>query len=503
MRFESLVVNDTTQNLFEQYNYAARKLNEQYTGQIFLSDYNPNADGIVDDYQYFEQAYTDCPEGGVIILGTANYKLSRTIEINKRVTFQGIGTTITLDQNVPGFYLQFVEACEIRGIRFIGSGRGTATRRNQTAISMYKGNQHLVYDCSFTGVSGAAILATGTEGIVDTRLLGNKFYQLYFDNNNIGIQYSGRSEYNNAVGIVARENNKAITDDSGNNNLTGFTWHFNYVGYEVTAGSNNAHGQITGGNINHHYTYGISITSAATGMLITGVSFFDAPFLVHNSQLVIFRSCLIDTSGGQFTGTTASSGLDGCSFYSGAVDPRTVITGTGYFVRNLVAPNNRTYNWNYDYSLEGGSFIAEGSIFTNGFKIRKSFTEPYVQRYYVPLFTNILSSSGQQDSNIFLTGVIQNVNLTVTLHIQGLKADGTIGYSAIKIASFRRTGATTAVLTGAITTVHEIKENAGLETTGMNINGAAPNDLLRVTYATGDATIYNWTAFAEITMNKA
>src|SRR5690606_5313776 len=188
-------------------------------------------------------------EGGTIVFGpcsgSGGYLLKKTIHVERRVRIVGIGARIILSEDRPCFDLSHNNRQHISSLDFFGSGK-SAGKTEQIPIYCYRSQHNTFQDLYFESISGIGIFI-GND-VVSNQSIGSTVLGCKFRNNNIGIMMSGRGEYNNIVGLNATLNNVAIYDDSGNNNVSGFTMVYNAVGFRCRFGANNGHGQISGGN---------------------------------------------------------------------------------------------------------------------------------------------------------------------------------------------------------------------------------------------------------------
>lgn len=355
-RLDLLLPGDAVQQLYTNWNRAAMKLNKESEQVLYIDDFGASKTGG-DNTAILREIIREAEVGATIKFGptsgTQAYTFLKEITVDKRIHFEGAAgrSKIVLTQNYPWLNLIDRDRFIVRGFAVFGSGKSDATKAAQMGIYNYQSSRNLFENLYFEGISGAGILSSDNYSTDDiSQHKGSLFSDIILFNNNYGIAHKGRSEYNTMHGIKGEYNKIVIYDDSGNNNLSAFTMSWNEICYQIRASSNTAHGQITGGNMNHAYAYSLDIDDAYTGMKITSVSFFDAPFRIFGiSKLVILANCLIDTSGGNFDESTCTgNGLEGSSFYSASTDPRTVITGTNgakFFVKDMKNPAGLNYNF--------------------------------------------------------------------------------------------------------------------------------------------------------------
>lgn len=322
---------------------------------IFIADYGLALDGTTDDSQKIQSAIDDAASGSVVVFPAgASIKISNTVYINKKITLKGNYVSIVMDANLPAFYLFEKDECVMTEFVFTGSGRNVSSKKSQVAILYAGGSRHQISNIRCDYVSGVGIQGANNFGESSTlQQQGTSLNNIVLWQNNIGIAWMGRSEYNVATNIVAYENLIAIQDNSGNNVLNGFSMQGNFTGYKMLSGANVGHGSISNGSFNHHTTYGLDIDAAGTGVLINTVNFFQAYNYVRNgSKGVKFSNCRFDgltTYAIEFSGSTSVHNIvDNCIWATAATDPKTKIIGSSsakFTVRNLTRIDGQVFNF--------------------------------------------------------------------------------------------------------------------------------------------------------------
>lgn len=322
---------------------------------IFLTNYNLALDGTTNDGIKIQQAIDDAAEGDVIEFPPGgSIKISTTVTITKRLTINGNGANITLDSNLPCFYLFERDGVTIQDFIFTGSGRNVSTKTLQTAITYVAGARHTIQNITCNLISGTGIMGINNFGeSASLQQQGTSLSNIKLWFNNIGIAWMNRSEYNIATNIIAYENTIGIQDNSGNNILSGFSFEGNFTGYKMLSGGNVGHGSIANGSMNHHTTYGLDIDANGTGVLINNVNFFQAFNYIRNgSKAVKFSNCQFDgltTYAIEFSGSTSvSNSVDNCQWSNPSTDPKTKIIGSSsakFTVRNLRRIDGEVFNF--------------------------------------------------------------------------------------------------------------------------------------------------------------
>lgn len=148
-------------------------------------------------------------------------------------------------------------------------------------------------------------------------------------------------------------------------------------------------------------------------------------------------------------------------------------------------------------NAQGSGLYEDGGIQLRGKDLiqSQSLANTYRRNWKTVLGYNLTGSSGNADFNLFASDTIPDAVATVKVMVQGVKPDGTEGYSAILAASFRKDGTADMVQIGTTTTIHEVNDSANSPAATISIN----SDNLRVSYDSGDAgTSYDWSIFLDI-----
>jgi len=136
----------------------------------------------------------------------------------------------------------------------------------------------------------------------------------------------------------------------------------------------------------------------------------------------------------------------------------------------------------------------DAATYTNGHGLQNR--SDVQERCFDFLWLATSGASGNQD--VSPLWMANDSTCTITITIAGVAADGSEGYSAVLIASFRKDGAATPVQIGATSVVHQVEDSGSTPTSSIAMSGTN----IRVSYDSNSATVYHWTAWAKIATTK-
>jgi len=157
-------------------------------------------------------------------------------------------------------------------------------------------------------------------------------------------------------------------------------------------------------------------------------------------------------------------------------------------------------------------FVLPGDLLIDGFKemiLRQSAAQPHRKFEVLPDWGAGLGpyvgQSGNIDRNIFFSDTIQDAIVTVLIFAQGVKQNGAVGsmgYSGLIAASFRKDGAADPVQIGANTVIFAKEDSADAPSVTIS-TGNPGDDNLRISYETDNVSdIYTWTFMGLIAWTK-
>lgn len=184
---------------------------------------------------------------------------------------------------------------------------------SEIAIELNDVKRINIFNCRFLQITGHGIKATSfNKGYTD----GVKIKDNYFFNNFNGIHFSSEAEYSQISGNTISYNQIGIYDTSGNNTFIGNNVDGNRCNIFLGAGTNDAHGSLVGGTVNHASKWGILTMDVANGFAFSGFQTWFAPIRIIRSKGVIVSGSFI-ASKMEFEGNNASPGrnyVHGCIF---------------------------------------------------------------------------------------------------------------------------------------------------------------------------------------------
>lgn len=217
--------------------------------------------------------------------GKKDYRVASTVEVPANATIIGNGATVSCNSLIAIFDPD--NDVTIDGLNFNGNDVGSSGIN----ISAYRNK---ISNCHFTGFDAAGLFIQSTNGVSDNPG-GIQVSNCYFEScDGRGVRCFTSGEYNNFSNCVAKGNTIAgVTFNAGNNTWTGGKIVDNGIGLELTSGTNNGHGTVTGASINHNTT-NISAVSVSNGFEIVTNDLIDGNIIVTTSTGINFMGNRID-----------------------------------------------------------------------------------------------------------------------------------------------------------------------------------------------------------------
>lgn len=238
--------------------------------EINIKQLGAKGDGVFDNTTIFKQA-RDLSQSTTlpIHVPAGTYFVSDSTIFNKTTIFgDGLSSVIKVTSTtLTGIYLQ--DSCEVFGMKFIGSGKGTipaGVYTTQNGIRVHGGYNN-IHDCYFTMINGSGIILYQTSA---AQQMKNRVSNCNFTNCTIGIfpaisveygLYTGNNMDYCVAGIWERS--------SGNNKYVNCSMTFCTDGFRLTGGGNGDHGAAVGCTFNH-CTNGINIEFTSSSFIFTG-----------------------------------------------------------------------------------------------------------------------------------------------------------------------------------------------------------------------------------------
>lgn len=321
-------VGDTTVGANTYFNNAIIKIPNNATGMYMRA--NVSSGVTVNDTMHY-----------AIINSTKKYlKLSdkeytlANIELPENMCVEGCGnnTLLTVTDNTAyGFKL--VNGCIVKNLKLVGyngvdwTPNGTITNSHGITITTYgsseaKRNRIKIEGLEICGFSGGAIHSVSTGVNYDNC---SCITNCYLHNNNVGIYFPEKSEYNKCVNISSSRNHIGCVNNGGNNLFANCGFNGNVSGLIMDSTGitdpNNSHGSFIGCNFNHTHAFGdstllyaIQLTGQDYGELFVGCTICEGHIKCIDSVGVVFNACNILAN----TTLTAEDGgliaFNGCIF---------------------------------------------------------------------------------------------------------------------------------------------------------------------------------------------
>lgn len=226
------------------------------------------------------------------------YYLPSTVSLPAGATVYGKGynTVLFTDQNTDVFNVTGASVT-IQDVRFLGNWNTATATSNQNGIRNGTTGGGAAGFQNFRGINlvfdhlnGAGLYTANDVGSFQGNYLANPQFLTCA----VGFLSDTTGEYWAIEGIQANGCSIAVSIKGGNCNLNGGHITGNAIGVQLLAGSNDAHGSVTGVLINHNTFHCLDIGGIANGFLFEGCEVYYGNIFVQGAQGLIFRDCVID-----------------------------------------------------------------------------------------------------------------------------------------------------------------------------------------------------------------
>ena len=238
--------------------------------------------------------YVPSKLGSVIVAG---------VTVPDNVFLFSDGAVVRISTNVA--CLTIGSNVRVTGFTINGSGKGSNANQHGIVVAHGK-SRTTVTNCNFNNLGGAAYYVTN---IVD-RWQGNRFADFNIFQCGYGVYLNERAEYNTITGGSITNCNVGLSVTGGNNKVANVGVNGNVLGFELKAGSNDAHGCITGCSFNHNDKAMNFYRTGVHAYTVTGCEIYDAEINLIDAQGVHFHGCEIGTYGH----IKVHAGTDYCRF---------------------------------------------------------------------------------------------------------------------------------------------------------------------------------------------
>lgn len=328
-------------------------------GQRFnVLDYGLVGDGSTDDRSALNTLLnTTAPSGSTIYFPKATYRLASAISVtDKYFYFVSDFATILIDGNFSGLSFNstsnitlFAAKNNFNKLIFKGTGVGSS----QYGVTFgTDASKFSVLNCSFENLAGNGIRA---DILNSPNGAGGLISNCKFLNNNYGYFGLDGSEYVTILGCYFQGNTQCIETTAGNQKIIGNNMSRNSHGINIYAGPNDAHGIISGNDINH-CGYALRFSGIVNGMTVSNNNIYSANISVVNSVGVVFSGGEQDVSTYYFTNSTGTR-FENVTFIGTAGTQN--ITGDAPIYNNC-------FNLNGDAAINPNTFKPGYTLFTSG-----------------------------------------------------------------------------------------------------------------------------------------
>lgn len=258
--------------------------------------YGAVGDGSTDDSAAFASAIAT---GKGIMLGAKNYRVATTITTadNTHIFGTGNASIISVATNIAAITIGGINGT-IKDLQILGSGSGAAqngiTAVGNGSFNLYRYNTR-VENCFFNNLGNAGMYTINTIG----NNSGSEHQGTYYAVNcratscAVGYLMDTRGEYNTFSNCLADDCPVGVRFNGGNNAWTGGNVVDCTIGVFIGSGTNDGHGVISGGRINHA---NITCTSTATGYAFSGVEIVASSISLTSCTDIRFYNCDIASS---------------------------------------------------------------------------------------------------------------------------------------------------------------------------------------------------------------
>lgn len=301
------------------------------SGIIDVSNYGvvPSASVYVSDQ--IAAIISAATAGDSLIFPSGEYK-TYAITVGKALNFIGLGAKLVFSTiNTPHFVIS-QDLVTVKGFTFVGRGRANATYPAQGAINITGCSNVMISDCMFDAMPYYCIRTNSTHvsdtssdfgsiNIVNCHMMRSKY----------GFFGDTRGEYVNFTGCSVVDCDTGVYISCGNVNVNGCNiLDCSTVGVDLVTNTNDAHGVITGCQINHNT------------LSFRGASIVNGEY-IHNNNIYYGNMEFTNCAGIHFKGNTIEGlemKFDNCT---GAIVENSNIPGLGGTCK-------LTTNWNSNQS---------------------------------------------------------------------------------------------------------------------------------------------------------
>ncbi len=347
-----LVGTNTLQNLI-----SISKLNV-----VTLEKYGAVGDGVTNDSAAMTAALAAVASGGTIQLGSnKTYLVSASAPYNvpAGVTIVGYGDSSIIKTTAnTAVFIPSGDHTTFRNFRILGSGAIASSQigiANQNLGAGFNTGFHWmrIEGITFDTLGGAGVL---TYQITPPSPTVTPYFTALITNCRCwecgtGLWLLG--EYSTVTGIQIDGCGIGIECEGGNQVYVGGTITACGTGFKLDGGGNDAHGVVSGMEINHNTTNIFVWNNEANGEKFVDCMIYSGDILLQSTHAVQFIGCQIDVNNYYFDGSVGTV-FDNCTF------PQSAGTNTIHNNYNGHASTTRWASNNVDLNGNYPSFIVSG-----------------------------------------------------------------------------------------------------------------------------------------------
>lgn len=300
----------------------------KYQTKAFLNvkDFGAVGDSVTDDTDAFQNAIN---AGDKIFVPEGVYTVDSLV-LNSNTEFTGAGNgskiclasggTVLFDITTDDAYLGLglKSGIKISNVWLSGLAEDAFAYANpigtRVGIHLDNVNNINIDNCKITGFTLAGIVGEATNGSV-TYCFNNQVTNCLIEYNYRGIWLKNKSEYGFYSNNLIQYYYEGVKVDGGNNAFSNNQILNGQIGFHFGTGTNDAHGTVTGGSVNHNNDYSFLMDSSRTTQIINGVNIWYGDIKFNFARAFKFTNCTVMTDTIWFVnGDCANSGFINCTF---------------------------------------------------------------------------------------------------------------------------------------------------------------------------------------------
>lgn len=238
------------------------------------------------------------PEGVFMIDGTG-------VNVTDTLIVIGMGKRSILQMTTNAkLFTVTAQGCEFRNFAIYGDGLGNG-KTVQIGIYYTTSDRFIIENIYFYNSDGSAVMLNGPSG--GTQHYGSVIRDCVIEKVRGGLALNGDNQYVNVVNCNGFGGTYGAYINPGNFSFIGCNFTDNTYGYYIVdGGSNDSHGNIIGGKINHNTT-NLYVGPIDLGLIVTGVQSHAGIIHLNGSANVTFTGCEFGTIDFRFEGSKATN----------------------------------------------------------------------------------------------------------------------------------------------------------------------------------------------------